>query len=817
MNIVNPAGAVAGYGLDLLRWLERSGVDEVEFQRCMSRAESLAYPNKNGMVLSESITKADNRLQQLKQGHLPLSLTFSQALGRLLVREPDLCYMTSTTACLLQYHDLAYTASALTSVVLDRGGHEEETKYTYEPWRASIRAVIVKVVESIFLNITNAGHQTDAIPQELAGLHVHVLDDTNFAAIAMQIQRASRNLLLKAEKFPGDIVLWILNHFAGTIEVYVGSARIYEANLGRHNKSLTIVVTDPCSDDHERCDGRTWPVELAEIIDGRPHRLVGGSSSENLTPCTYQRHKLYETENIMNNTQMSKQYYLDKGQQNETLHVARRIMKWLMEVPITTRDCYHLSEFCFKTETELDEDRDRLSELTISQIVYRSPRLLQVRTGQSSDTLPVFRRPESTGSLQNTDSEEWGPRDTPEEVLKNFPSAEALLEKMRQDCRCTNCRASGSSPRAVLASMSKNCRCTNCRASGGGFSQCKQGCRRYSAVLGLCTILSHAVADCLGVDDVSGDQDPKVMMSGVMTLIFEVIEEEVVRWDTWFMVAACIVTGRRSVFVGESEDSRAQSGTSLVGVQYGSLAVLATWLDFGAQPEVNGSFGLKVFDGVVQGIKDDVAFIQTEKGTTGQPSQFFTNMDLIQQPLGRVIETDDTPFVIQKAIFRGERGVHKLLVIVKVNDHLRIVDPTTSMVVVSRKCQSSVCEHRRLNPTLEQIQEKVGLMGPSTNVVTFGDIFACWEGRRGLFDKRPGIPLNHLSIVIDDIAKLNIALALSNGDIVLRDVRKCCLLCALDRCLELHSSAPSSTYSLLSYDIPSRGVVAKRRKIQVES
>ncbi|CAO1603763.1 MAG: hypothetical protein LQ349_008179 [Xanthoria aureola] len=229
-NIVNPAGAVAGYGRDLLRWLERSGVDEVEFQRCTELAKELAYPNKNGMVLSESVTRADTRLQQLKQGHLPLSLTFSQALGRLLMREPDLCYMVSTTACLLQHHDLAFTTSALTSVVLDRGGHEEETKYTYEPWRASIRAVIVKVVESIFLNITNAGHQTNAMPQEMAALHVHVVDDANFAAITMQIQRASDDLLLKAEIFPGDIVLWILNHFGGKMEVYVARVKIYEAD-----------------------------------------------------------------------------------------------------------------------------------------------------------------------------------------------------------------------------------------------------------------------------------------------------------------------------------------------------------------------------------------------------------------------------------------------------------------------------------------------------------------------------------------------------------------------------------------------------------
>ncbi|KAL8655271.1 MAG: hypothetical protein Q9226_003112 [Calogaya cf. arnoldii] len=340
--------------------------------------------------------------------------------------------MTSKIAYLLYYHNLAYAISALTSTVLDWGGYEEETRYTYEPWRASIRAIIIKVVESISLNITNAGHQVDVIPQELASLRVHVLDDTNFAAIAMQLQNASGDLLLKAERYPGDIVLWILNHFGGKVEVYVESVKIYEVTLGSRSRGVTIIIAGRCSDDHGRCDGRSCPVELAEMIEGRPHhRLVGGSSSQDLRPCNYQRQKLYETENILNSTQLSKQHYLDANQQNETLHVARRMVKWLMEVPITSRNCSHLTGFCFRSETEPNEDRDHSSELTISKIGFQSPRLLQERTGQSSDTSPVFRRPQWSGSplsSQNTDAEEWGSKATPQEVLKNFPSAEALLE-----------------------------------------------------------------------------------------------------------------------------------------------------------------------------------------------------------------------------------------------------------------------------------------------------------------------------------------------------------------------------------------------------
>ena len=225
VNLANPVGAVVEYTRDLLRWLERSGLDEANFERCMTEAQGLAYPNKNGMILSGSVAKADARLIRLKKGQLPLELTFSGALGRYIVKEPDVCYMASTTACLLTHHDLDYAKSALTSMILDRGGHQTETKYTYEVWRAPTRAVISRLVESIFLNISNAGHQAESLPPELADLHVHLVDDTNFAAIVMQVQRTTNDLVLQADRFPGDVVLWLLNYFEGYLEVYVKSCR----------------------------------------------------------------------------------------------------------------------------------------------------------------------------------------------------------------------------------------------------------------------------------------------------------------------------------------------------------------------------------------------------------------------------------------------------------------------------------------------------------------------------------------------------------------------------------------------------------------
>jgi hypothetical protein len=783
INLVNPTGAVVGYTRDLLRWLERSGVDETNFERCMTAAHGLAYPNENGMKLSSSVADADERLQKLKKGQLPLALTFSQALGRYIVKEPNVCYIASTTACLLTHHDLNYVKSALTSMVLDKGGHQTETKYSYEVWRAPIRAVISKLVESIFLNISNLGHQTEKLPPQLADLHVHLVDDTNFAAIMMQVQKTSNDLVLRADRFPGDVVLWLLNHFEGYLEVYVKSARVYEAKLGVHTRKITAIIEETCSDDHRTCNSRAWPVVLAEIVDGEPCRLVGGSSSEDLKPCSYQRQKLYMTENLMDTAYTSYKVHLGREERNDIRYVARRITKWLMHVPTNVKDWPQLVGFCFKSELELDEDRDRSRDFNIAQLLFRSPSLLQERTGESTNSAPIFRRPSWQGSpmgSQNTDPEQWGSNATPEELLKNFPCAEDLLKHMQDSCQCPNCRSKGS------------------------LSGSKRGCLRYSAVLEICILISHAVVDALGARDVSGLPEPEDAMSGVITLLSEIIDQEIVRWDTWFQVAACAVTGCSwDSFADVAGDSGDEGGGSWVGVQYGSLAVLAPWLDFRAPLEVQGSFKINVFEGTIQGIKEDIALIQTEQASAYH-NETFDPMDTVANPWEKLANTDGTAFEVQKALFRAENSLHRLLVIVKVNNRLRLVDPTRSMMNLSRS-QQAVCKHRQSTFISEQLEETLG-SNLNINACTFEDIFTQWMGNPGIGSKSDDSASLDMSLVIDDLRKLHISLALSGGGVILRNAGRCCLPCALKSCID-SSTKPKDLPSILSFEcLPRRQV-----------
>ena len=782
INLSNPAGTIAGYTKDLYGWLERSGVDETNFARCMTAAKGLAYPNKNGLALPESIARADDRLHKLKQGQLLLGITFSQALGRLIVKDPDVCYMATTTACLLTDHDPSYVKSALTAMLLDRGGHEAEIKYTHEVWRGPIRAVISKIVDSIFLNISNSGHRTVALPPELSCLHVHPVDDSNFAAIVIQIQKLTSSLVLRADRFPGDIILWLLNHFEGRIEIYIRSNRIFQVELGVQARQLTIIIKDYCSNDHRTCTGRAWPLELGEVMDGQTRRLVNGFTAEDLRSCSYQRQELYRTRDLRSTVYTSSKGFLSPDLQNEIKHVARRITKWMLQVRTNIKDWPQLAGFCFKTELEGDEDRDRSQDVTIGHYLFRSPRILQENTGESTDTAPIFRRPDWKGSplsSQNTESDQWGFKTTMEEVLKNFPSAEGLLKNLLKACKCQNCRSQGT------------------------LSGSKRGCLRHLGAIELCILISHAVADALGAVDVSGAPNPEDAMSVVKCLLSEIIDEEMVRWDTWFQVAACTITGCPwTSFQDSGGDPEDDSQGSWVAVQFGSLAVMASWLNFNTPPEIKGAFRVETFEGAIQGIKNDLALIQTEHVTDREVNS--SRKALGEEIWVKLTETDKTPFEIQKALFPGEFNLHRLLVIAKVDSSLRLFDPTQAMMTLSRSLQP-LCRH---HPSIERIQEQVESLNPvpSIDIQTIKDM-VCGNAydlndRKGSTHRRDLISLT-TSLVLDDMQKFHIWLALSTGGVVLCDSQKCCLTCAIKRCND--SLTEDVCYrSVVSFDRSSR-------------
>ncbi len=169
INFVPSSGSLIDISRETYNWLIRERIDEASFESCRKLALGLAYPNNAGMDIQRQIKEADQKIiDKVKQ--LPVRMVVSGSLGRLLGKDIDTCYMVSTVAALTRFHDPEFATDALCSIILDKGGHEKELSLKYSVQRSPIKAVISKIVDSIYLNVVNAGHDLGGLPDELQHL-----------------------------------------------------------------------------------------------------------------------------------------------------------------------------------------------------------------------------------------------------------------------------------------------------------------------------------------------------------------------------------------------------------------------------------------------------------------------------------------------------------------------------------------------------------------------------------------------------------------------------------------------------------------------
>ena len=123
-----------------------------------SSRQALLIPMPEGMEIRTKLQEADHKIMGIKGA--PISLIVSGSLGRHLGYDPEYCYMVSSVASLTEFHEPNHVTEILCSMILDKGGHQEEVSYQYNIQRAPLKAVISKIVESIYINVVNSGHST---------------------------------------------------------------------------------------------------------------------------------------------------------------------------------------------------------------------------------------------------------------------------------------------------------------------------------------------------------------------------------------------------------------------------------------------------------------------------------------------------------------------------------------------------------------------------------------------------------------------------------------------------------------------------------
>lgn len=600
-----PAGkAIAKLGEETFKWLARERIDEAMFMACRELAIGLAQPNEKGLILREQVQAADLRIvQQLKKA--PLRLIVSGSLGRLITKDKDLCYLASTVAALSHFHASDFCAEAICSMLLDKGDHAEFVMHKYDLRRAPTMTVMTKIVESIYINVVNAGSTLPGLPEELDSLHPHLLDHNTFAGIIMGIQRSQNDIIVRSDRFLADITLWLLSHSHGKVQVIVGNVVKYEEDFhsssGR-KRTIRLSIRDQCPGDRKTCTNDAAQVEAYEVVGNNFSTFLKGDEDVRFSPRSYVRQPLYTVQDMEPPARISPTARheadpliggwpsLSKDEEEQILYKARDLLRWMLNVPISPVEADIASHYNRHEDLSFRADVDKLTTtgICVGDILQNQPALLgygSVRSDSFSyaSFLTRLPMPEDDDGDQAAASGQ-----APSFSLNQFPSAYDILDRIRIT-RCT-CRA--------------------CKTSEP-IERCKRGCLRRIAYIRLLSYVAHGICDSFGASNVSGTCSPEEQVEGVNSILAELVDQGIVRWDTWFELVASSVLGTSFKRSASKIDSLTNA-SSWAGAQYGNLVLIAPWLNLHERAELRGCFGLIIAEGNIEGLPDELALIQCE-------------------------------------------------------------------------------------------------------------------------------------------------------------------------------------------------------------
>ncbi len=765
LNALAPTSTLANMTSSVLKWLYRERLDESSFLAFSERAQSLAYPNGNGLQIHKSLDEAESKIKRIKNS--PLQIVLPGAPGRILAKDPNLCYLVSTVACLTKFHDMEYAADAICSMIFDRGGHQDYVQLRYEVLRAPIRAVVSKVVDSIFLNVVNSGHQIPPLPETLRHLHPHLLRDGAFAGIAMGIQRTEGDVVLLSDPFSVDIATWLFSHFEGIVEVSVAGELLFCKALGGSSRRIQMICRTRCPPDQENCRDAIGVVK-ASVWTGQQFTIFLQHSSDfKRHPRSYTRRKLYQTDgrtspidSNLTTKLTGKLASLNFKERDDVRAVAKQMLTWLLQTPLKLERWSENFDLSFQASWD---DEDANHSLRLRDVLVAHPALLQINTGTLNHSGPTFNYVSDECTLVDTESlnesSDEGVRNgsdaTPEDVIQHFPPAVTMLHDVQKRCECSNCRINPEHRRR------------------------KKGCRRYAAVAELFILLAHAISDGFNATDVSGQSYPQSQIKGVTAVFTQLINQRLVQWNIWFKLVVSTVTGRAwedvaSYWVQNREENVV---STWVAAQYGALVLAAPWLDLSKPKTARGCFALNISEGHLAGVSDDFALVRSDTDPYRRNQNRPGNPVKPPKPSAweEHMDSDGVATVVQQVMFRTEEQLYLLMNLVKTDQHVHLVDPAGAL-------RGSICAKRircshadsNVDRDASDTQGQVHLNPFTIEYLSFDDL---------LQDQRTLGNFEHSHVLIsqplDSYIKINTLLSMPSMGIVLIQPWNACQHCTL--------------------------------------
>ncbi|KAH8196865.1 hypothetical protein TruAng_008978 [Truncatella angustata] len=245
VDILNKETSIRNAAEEILEWLGRERIDKQEYQYCIEALRAQAFPNCRGLDIKYQVQSSEEKVLSVAG----LKLKLSTSIGRWMLNDSNFIYVVTTVAVCMMYHDMAYAVEVLCNLAMDQSDHTKGVSYHRSHYRVRLKPVVTKFVDSIALNVVNAGHDLcSAFPNALKGVCSHPLEAPQLSAIIKAVSAAQSDIIITCDLFPGDLAMWLLTHFHGVLEISLNGTVVYEEQSGTDPWRVILVVYNKCSE-----------------------------------------------------------------------------------------------------------------------------------------------------------------------------------------------------------------------------------------------------------------------------------------------------------------------------------------------------------------------------------------------------------------------------------------------------------------------------------------------------------------------------------------------------------------------------------------
>lgn len=783
MDIANSPDKAVSIAAGVMHRLGLEGVGQEELTRFLESAKSLAYPNGEGEKFSSQVIQGVN---VVSAG--PFAAITSGSLGRYLLFDRQLSWITTTITALYHFHDEDFIAGTMTSLIIQtnrqQGDKQARLRATpgYDPEYETMLPVIKKITSSVWLNIVNSGYAKLQLPEELRSVCGigHHLDSVHLATAISQLNDPSRGsqVVITSYYMPLNLSHWLLYHFDGRFRIVVTAKTVYEAVQGNTERTIELRVDKRCEDGGTCAEKKDSAREfvMTEYVTGQWTAFFKGKSNSAsfLGAMSRNRKALYSLGDW--NTSLTPGL---SSINSNVKQVASDLVRWLCALRVDP--CVQSSKgIVYQVNLKQRNDDTAKLHTHLFDLLKKSPSILQFEWGldiekdwRAEGATKIYSpgdfakaREERHTSPPNFSQEAESARRSL--VLRCFPGVQDMITAVK--CFCMKCKTHTTE------------------------TSLQPGCLKSYAYASMLRLVAHSIADAFSAEDVSGSDETSLKdinpdVHRVERVLLDIAQYSRIVWQTWFEVASSVYLGRfYSIKDSQSRANRPPraDNSMIIAIQNGDLAVVAPWIDLYKEVTHVHSFGFIPVQGMLcvpnsrrghtssayQSPNTQFVVIQTREtehvdaeAEQENPARQLSHLEL---------KTDGEDIEVDFILFPSDNEIHILLTRVRSARYSRLVNPCATAIMQSKRLHEprlNMCDHVSSLALEESRQEAY----QSSSLYSFDRLLGSW----------PTVSLKrlHMSQVFDTYLKYNIACALVQGGIVTVSESRC-WRCPADKLLK---------------------------------